>query len=208
MRILVLPADGTIKEVIRILFEKLKRKPYELSFEYDMPYTYSSDTIAYNNPESILRRINTDDYDAAIVVLDIDWDGAPEDPDKIRRDIKDRIRRNSRWSEDDIEVIVISPELEIWGWYDRDKVIKVLGIKDRERFKEIYDELSKRPDGKPARPKEAFQALKGIGRRPYGRRMRVILKELAEKVPQRVIENCEDPEFRRLIDFIKNRASH
>ena len=97
----------------------------------------------------------------AVVVLDNAWEGSPG-PARIRETIKRNLTRNG-WREDNVEVVVIEPELEVWLWQDSPHIAQVLRF-DHQPFPSLRQWLEDQrlwntTDLKPAQPKEAFQLV-------------------------------------------------
>jgi hypothetical protein len=128
-------------------------------------------------------------YNHALVVLDAEWSGAPEDTVAMRDDILHRLVMRG-WPEDQCEVVVIVPELEIWLWADSSEIPQAL----RTTWQEIHTigqqrKLWTEGRGKPERPKELLEAvLEQQGRSSSS----AILQQIASKVSLR---RCQDPSF-------------
>ena len=71
------------------------------------------DAGVWKNAHFLLRGKRTS-YEHAVVLLDNAFDGSPG-PEQLERDIRENVQ-SVGWSADDVEVIVLDPELEIWIW--------------------------------------------------------------------------------------------
>lgn len=131
----------------------------------------------------------------AIVVLDHQWEGAPA-PEVIQRDVKSKLIGKG-WAKENIEVIVIEPELEVWLWQDSPHIARAFKNLDYCPHSSLRKWLEARghwePTSlKPARPKEAFELLCRTTRTP---RSSAIYQEIASRVS---VRGCVDPSFHLL----------
>jgi hypothetical protein len=62
----------------------------------------------------LLLRAKRISHRHAVVLLDNAFDGSPG-PEQLEHDIRENLQRVG-WSLDDVEVIVLDPELEVWIW--------------------------------------------------------------------------------------------
>ncbi|NPB04374.1 MAG: hypothetical protein GXO39_08195 [Thermotogae bacterium] len=106
---------------------------------------------------------------------------------------------NTNWKEEDIAVIVPSPEIEIWAWYDTQRLARALKVEE-SIVKECRKKYSLRENGKPERPKEALECIARSVKVPYGRG---VLELIAKGVSRRVANACEDKEFKKFIRFLR-----
>jgi hypothetical protein len=132
----------------------------------------------------------------ALVLFDHEGCGRdPEPREAIEVEVEARLHR-SGWGER-AAVIVIDPELESWVWSDSPHVSTLLGWADRtpDLLTWLRQHENKYLDAdhvKPARPKEAVEAVLRTVRQP---RSSVLYRELARKVS---LERCTDPAFGKL----------
>ena len=133
----------------------------------------------------------------AVVSLDLDWRGAPSAV-QIQSEIRKKLTING-WREDNVEVIVIEPELEIWLWTPT--IAQVLQL-DPELFTSLRKRIEDRglwePTAlKPLRPKEAFEILcKNFGMPQSSALCSRITKTVS-------VGRCIDPAFRQLRETLK-----
>ncbi len=100
----------------------------------------------------------------------------------------------SSWGER-AQAIVLSPELEAWVWSNSPHIEDIVGWRDQSiSLKDWLTEqgLLKEGEGKPARPKEAFQAALY---QAQTRRSASLYRQLAEKVS---FQRCQDAAFLEL----------
>jgi hypothetical protein len=145
----------------------LGRENFHLSLR-TRPFTYEIIVDYQGNDPGVYARAHelldfyrhTHTY--AIVVLDKAWQGAPSSAQKIRRYItKNLVKRG--WYKENVEVIVIEPELEAWIWQDSPHIAKAFEY-DPPGYTSIRKWLEaegfwKAADLKPVQPKEAFELL-------------------------------------------------
>jgi hypothetical protein len=129
-------------------------------------------------------------YHYALVFLDREGSGqenktASEIADEIKRDLE----RNG-WT-NRAEVIVLDPELEIWAWVNSPHLATHTGWADLPSLRNFVrnHRLWKDNTPKPARPKEAFEALL---REKRIQRSSAIYKKIATDASFR---DCGDPAF-------------
>lgn len=135
----------------------------------------------------------------AVVVLDQDWKAAPE-ASIIRTKIKNDLIGNG-WGRDNVEVIVIDPELEIWLWQDSPHIANIfqfnyhpyLSLKSWLEDKGMWSSTQL----KPAHPKKAFELLCIEARIPHS-------SAIYSKIVQRVsVNGCTDRAFCLLLETLQ-----
>ena len=140
--------------------------------------------------------ISAQQYQHALVVIDAEWSGSPENAEDIEAKIQNDLNRKG-W-EGRSAVIVIDPELEIWVWSQSDEVPRLLGT-DWETIKDLGDQTGYWQEGetKPSRPKELLDMVLHRTRKP---RSSALYRQLAEKVSLR---GCQDSSFRRFCEVLQ-----
>ena len=136
----------------------------------------------------------------ALVMFDHFGSGAEASPaDQLAAAVRQDLER-SGWK-DRAEVIVPSPELEVWVWSDSPHVDVGLGWRDHKpplrdwlRRNGFWNET----ESKPADPTKAFEAAL---RQVHIKHSGSIFRDLAEKVG---LERCTDREFLRLCRTLKS----
>ncbi|MCB0571155.1 MAG: hypothetical protein KDC66_15380 [Phaeodactylibacter sp.] len=104
------------------------------------------------------------------------------------------------WSPTNASVISIDPEVEKWMWIRSPHVANALGWQDHTVLFDwlIANKFMGASDIKPARPKEAMEAVLKTVRKP---RSSSIYGSIAEKASWK---HCTDPAFLKLIDVLTN----
>ena len=134
----------------------------------------------------------------AIVVLDEAWNGSPG-PQKI----EEKLLRNlveSGWGGEQVEVIVICPELEIWVCHDSRQVEQVLGCaKVGIGLKEslVGAGLWQRDSPKPDDPKAGIERVLRQTKMP---RSSALYKRITREIS---VKTCVDPAFEKLRDALR-----
>jgi len=178
--VVILVADSHAEVFVDVLLRE-KRKALGLGpIRYEVIVHDGSDPGVFKNPYELLR-VYQGRARKVLVMLDEEWSGSPG-KGKIEKRIKELIVRNTTWRVEDIEVIVLSPEIEVWAWYDTGRLAWALGV-DRQTVEYCRGKYGVREDGKPVRPKEALECIANIVRRPYGGGM---LRLIARGVSGRV----------------------
>lgn len=135
----------------------------------------------------------------ALVVLDLDWTGAPADSaTDLERLLEESLR--SVGPDDWARTIVIAPELEAWVFSDSPHVATALGwpgtVADLRAVLE-EEGLWGEGDSKPRDPKAAMEWALRRAKLPRSSSM---YRMLASKVS---IQRCEDRSFLRLTELLR-----
>ena len=157
------------------------------------------DSGCYWRPADLLRGYRNQ-VKRALVILDLDWDGAPAASGaELEFQIEERLSREGMggWA----APVVIEPELEAWVFSASPHVDRELGWQGRSpALREALEThgLWKPGEPKPADPKAALDwAVRKVGRR----RDTPIYRELAQKVSTK---RCRDRAFLRLGNLLRD----
>ncbi len=128
----------------------------------------------------------------ALVLFDREGCGKEKTPrEDLEQEVEDQLTRVG-WSSR-AAVLVIDPELEIWVWSDSPHVISELGWKDQDQDIRTWLIEQGFPNDqdqqKPARPKEAMEAVLKRSKKP---KSSAIFRSRAEKVS---LSRCADAAF-------------
>jgi hypothetical protein len=139
-------------------------------------------------------------YAFALVMFDLEGSGArpAEERELLERRLEEGLHANG-WTNRSA-CVVLDPELEVWVWTDSEVLDQVTGwagenpsLRDWIRA----NGFSVSPEGKPARPKDAFSAaLRHVRKRPSS----ALFRQLAERVS---VERCSDPAFVKLKSLLR-----
>jgi len=148
-----------------------------------------------------LLRAQSKRFGHALVVFDFEGCGVHgKTPEELAEEVRTALQ-NSGWA-NRAEVVVISPELEIWVWSDSPEVQNVLGWAGRipplRQWLVAKGFLGTPQQQKPSRPKEAVEAA--LMEATISRSSALYL-ELAEKVS---FSRCTDPAFVKLKQVLTN----
>ncbi|NKB72639.1 MAG: hypothetical protein GKR89_36680 [Candidatus Latescibacteria bacterium] len=127
----------------------------------------------------------------ALLVLDHEGSGSSQSPEDLEASLDAQLSKD--WDER-AKSIVIAPELEAWMWGSDNVLAQVLRWPRREPIRQWLTSqgFAQQPDGKPARPKEALEAIFPICRLP---RSASNYKKIADRIS---LQRCTDPAFQRL----------
>lgn len=190
--LVVLVADKNMEHAVKGLLGR----PQSLEIHpvtYDLFVHPRRDPGCLNEAHDFLRPMATG-YGYALVVFDHEGCGREgEQPDVLADAVKERLARNG-WTER-AEVVVLTPELEVWVWSPSPHVEACLGWAGRQPS--LRDWLAEKdywpPESpKPPRPKEAMEAALRQVRKP---RSSAIYMELAQRVS---LQSHTEPAFLRL----------
>lgn len=187
--IVLVPDKNTQSTVKGILPRHQSLKIREI--KYDIFVHPLRDPGVYNHAVEFLREL-LNQYDYALVFLDREGSGQEI---KKASDISNELKRNleiNGW-QDNAEVIVFDPELEIWAWTDSPHTANAAGWEDYSTLRAhlIEKKFWQQDYQKPERPKEALEFALKEKRIP---RSSSIYQEIAEKVNFNL---CTDPSFKK-----------
>jgi len=199
-------ADKDMKFALKGLFERpaahrsIGCAPFAFDIEKDCLVAGNHDPDIYRKSAGYALPIQRS-HRHLVVMLDSTWGGSPG-PDVISQQITTDLGR-SGWPEDNVVVIVIDPELEVWVWQDRPHVEEALAF-DRVRFSapSLRAWLAERglwpqDEMKPSHPKKAFTEALARASRP---RSSTIYEKIASRVS---LQHCTDPAFTMLCDALR-----
>ncbi len=195
--VVILVADSHAEVFVDVLLKEKREAIGVGPIRYEVIVHYESDPGVFKNPYELLRAYQGRAR-KVLVMLDEEWSGSPG-KGEIEKRIKELILRNTTWGAEDIEVVVLSPEIEVWAWYDTWRLTWALGV-DRRIVEDCRKEYGVREDGKPVRPKEALECISNNGGPPYGGGM---LRLIAQRVSRRVAKACRDEGFGRFVEFLR-----
>ncbi len=162
-------------------------------FTFDIIVETGSDPGVYKRAHQLLRLYQRT-HQHAIVVLDEEWGSSPG-ATQIEATINKNLTNNG-WREEDVVVIVIKPELEVWLWQDSPHIANAFRF-DHSPYPTLRNCLE--AEGlwlsnhlKPARPKEAFEWVQRKSGLP---RSGAIYNKITASVS---VRHCTDPAFRLL----------
>jgi hypothetical protein len=137
-------------------------------------------------------------YRKALVVFDREGSGGGKSSrQELERGVEESLTAD--WGENAV-AIVMDPELESWFWSVSPHVTKVLGWsqeKGKLRSWLLAKGFLEGSAIKPARPKEAVEAVLGECRKP---RSSAIYQQLAEQVS---LKGCQDTAFGKFLDTLR-----
>lgn len=194
MDLLVLVADGDQKAVFDSLLKNRTKSLGIRSISFRVDKHPNRDPGVYSTGAALCRELEANyKFRKCLIVLDEEWEGSPgvdAIKDKIVNDCK-RIGIEAQ-----VEVLVISPEIEQWIWQPSPHVLNAIGREGS--YEDLKSELkSYWPEEalKPTRPKEAFDAARAVPRSSS------IFSELADVVS---VKHCQDTEFNSFLKIVRD----
>lgn len=199
--LIVVVADKSMMATVRALLERpqaLGIRP--ISFDVKVQMNYDSgvrvegvSTIATFRPE----------FFHAILVLDYEGCGADGDaanrktPEALQGELAAQLRQT--WGEKS-DVIVINPELDVWIWGANNVLSELLGWTENVKIRNWLKDrgFAFHNNGKPVRPKEAFDRVLQHCRRSHSS---AVYKKIAERIS---LSRCADEAFQRLSQTLRN----
>lgn len=130
-------------------------------------------------------------YRHCLLVFDHEGSGAESSsPDRLEAEIRQQLSRVGWGNEAD--VVVISPELEIWLWGTEPHLSQVIGWSGGPALNWLVQQnFALGQHGKPTRPKEALESVLRRAGRPHSAS---IYSQVASRCSLR---NCHDSAFNR-----------
>jgi hypothetical protein len=165
---------------------------FEFDENQDLLVSGEHDPGVYTRAHELLRSYQKTHHHA-VVALDEAWDGAP----KAQR-IEQKIRQDlelSGWEAEQVEVIVICPELEAWVCHDSPMVEEVLGCKKLNIGLKSYlvaEKLWEAAEAKPSDPKTGIEKILKLARMP---RSSALYRRITAQIS---VKRCIDPAFVQL----------
>lgn len=189
--LICLVADASIKATIQsLLLDRKIALDIRESLQFEC-YAHSD-----RDPGCALRaheflRNYTNEFSAAIVVLDYEGSGWSGDAESLRSFIVNNLLANG-WTK--AQAIVIQPELEAWVWSQSNQVSSILGWEELQDMKSWLGEkgFQFHENGKPFYPKEAMQT---ILKKTKTAKSSSLYSDLASRVS---FTNCTDTSFNLL----------
>jgi len=193
--LIVLAADAQQEAVLRMLLEHRRESLGIRPITLDTERHAGKDPGVYSQGAQFLS-VFASQYHRAIVVLDEEWEGGPNDAEAIALRLGKDLDQNE-WQGRHCTV-VIAPELDVWVWADSPHVEGVLGL-DMVTIRNMGLDAGFWPEhaAKPTRPKEL---LERVLRRTGKPRSSALYAKLARRVS---LASCTDPAFRLLRDTLR-----
>ena len=193
--LVVLVADGHQEQTVATLLAKRYPSLGIRDINFDI-YTHSNSDPGVFHEAGDFLSISAQRYQHALVVIDAEWSGSPENAEEIETKIQNDLNRKG-W-EGRSAVIVINPELEIWVWSTSPHVPRLFGT-DWEMIKDLAHQTGCWQAGaiKPSRPKDLLDKVLHRTRRP---RSSALYRQLAGTVGLR---GCQDSSFLRFREILQ-----
>ena len=187
--LIVLAADKNTEVLLRAGFERpeaLGIRPIEARIQVHP----LRDGGVRTTGASILSQLSRQ-YHHALMILDFEGSGAAETAADLESHLDTQLAAS--WK-DRAKAIVIEPELEAWVWGSDNALHQVLSWHETDSIRRWLkgNDFSFTGDGKPERPKEAFESVLWKLRKP---RSSALYRRVGSHIS---LGRCTDPAFRRL----------
>lgn len=192
--LIVLVADKNMEYTIRAGLERPKSLGVRpITFEI-LQHVQRDGGVRSTGPELI--RLRRRAYSHALVVLDYEGSGAQESPQDLELDLDRQL--STVWG-NDVKAIAIVPELESWVWGSDNALRPALAWPHELSIRAWVSEagFTVSNEGKPDRPKEAFEAVLRECQVP---RSSAVYANIARRIS---IPRCTDPALKRLRDQLR-----
>jgi len=191
----LLAADKTIETGICTLFDRYQSLGCR-GFTFKSFVHVARDPGCYRRAAEFLSPL-AGDYERAIVIFDLEGSGASISRERVEQVVEERLATTG-WSGRSA-CIVADPEIENWVWTDSPHVATSLGWSRAPDLRTWLKDNDWWPEGttKPARPKEALQAVLRVTGEP---RSSSLYGAIASKVS---LTRCTDPAFLKFRDTLR-----
>jgi len=152
----ILCADSDMKSVLESLIKRLTERQKIREISYEIIRAYGRDSGVYKKAHELVRGKDSE-YEKCLVLFDYKGSGARKPVADTEDEVKNNIIRNSNYSQDDVEVIVIDPELEIWIWKGWIHFHRLSERTERRKIIEWLREHEVPNSYKPDEPKDLFE---------------------------------------------------
>jgi hypothetical protein len=191
-------ADADAEQTIQVLLEERKESLGIRPIRYRILRHVRRDPGCRRQAAELLHPVRRSSR-RALIVFDHEGSGGEViGREDLQREVQGTVAA-AGW-EDNVGVVVISPELEAWIWSQSAWVERILGWSERpERLRGWLQARGLWDEGhaKPRRPKEAFErAIRVAG----VRRSSALFRELALRVG---LNHCVDPAFENLRETLR-----
>lgn len=197
--LLVLVADKSIEMTIDTLLNKRKKAIGIREIIFEIKRHPQHDSGVFRHGLELISTLKKQ-YEKFLLIFDYKGCGAQEDPSAIRNRLLENGKRYG-FSDNDLEIIIINPELETWIWKSYTKLAGLVG-KSKRDIEQFLRDVLKNDQGKPAEPQEAFEKLLS----KFGKQKSASnFSWLAEKIGLR---GCQDQSFQQLLECLRKWFSN
>ena len=193
--LVILVADIQQEKTIQTLLDERRSALGVGSVTFDVFRHSGHDPGVYRQAGAFLAAL-AHQYRYALVLLDVAWEGSPDNAVEIEQTIQTDLDRHG-WRGRSA-VIALDPELEVWVWASSPHVLNELGM----TWQQIKDLAAEKgywsPDeAKPTHPKEL---LEEVLYRTRKRRSSTLFTRLAQRIG---LTACQDAAFVRLRETLQ-----
>lgn len=187
--LILLVADNDMEQALRGLLEQRTNALRINTIDFEIHRHPNRDSGCYSSADEFLRPfINKSNY--VMVIFDHHGSGQENrDRADVENEVEEILSRNG-WPDRNC-VIAIEPEFENWIWVQSPELESIVEWNDQNI--RLYDWLNRNVNlttiNKPENPKETFEKILRITRKPRSAR---IYRSIAETV---TLQNCIDESF-------------
>lgn len=192
--LVVLAADKNMEFILRAGFDRPEALGIRLIDARIQVHPFSDGGVRTSG-SNVLSHLSRQ-YDHAVMILDFEGSGATGTAIDLESHLDTQLAPS--W-QNRAKAIVIEPELESWVWGSDNALKQVLRWREATGIRKWLNEngFSFTGEGKPERPKEAFESILRQLKRPRS-------SALYHRVGTHIsLEKCTDPAFRRLRDQLQ-----
>ena len=189
----ILTADKSIKLTLEILLTRRRESLRIRKLSFDIAEHPNRDPGVKNTGLEFIRALRGR-YSKFILIFDYRGCGSSESPESIRKNLLREAKRANM--SDNLEVIIINPELEIWVWKSVIHLARIINWEESQ-IREWLNSNYQLEQGKPKEPKQAFESLLY---KTNKKKSSSYFAELAEQVS---LENCQNQAFNLLVETLR-----
>jgi len=191
----VLVADIDIERTIKTLLQYRRPSLDIKDLSFDLERYSDRDSGLRDHGLEFIRNYQRD-YKKFILVFDYEGCGADDPPETIRKNLLQAARKYG-FNSEQIEIIIIKPEFEIWVWKSRHHLGNLVDWNEERVNVWLWQNFKLRKDCKPEHPKEIYNKLLSDRKKPISSENFEIL---AKKTG---LKNCQDPAFQLLVETLR-----
>lgn len=192
--LLILCPDTSIKAAVNSLLTRRKKALNISEIAFDIKVHSNRDPGILGEGLEFLRA-NKNQYHKFLLILDREGCGSNESPEEIRNRLMQQAP-GFGFKNNELEIIVINPELEIWVWKNKLHLARMVDWTESQLsdWLKVKHKIEK---GKPDDPKSVYEDLL---RHRQKAKSSANFGYLAEKISLR---NCQEPGFQLLSETLK-----
>jgi len=157
----VLVADESMEKTVQTILEKRRESLGIKNITKNIMPHPLKDPGVYSQGVEFCRNFQRE-YAKFIIILDFKFSGSQRSPEEMREEMIDKAK-SCGFSDNNFEIIVISPELEAWIWKSRRHMASLVGW-DEGKLNDWLKKTFNLHNNKPKNPKEVYLELLRVSR--------------------------------------------